>query len=104
MGYTNYWEQHTGITDENWNLIKKEIDYILEHVDGIQVFENSEKSIVFNGIKEKSHEDFVLYKTKPKDSFHFCKTNMKPYDFAVWHILTFTSHLLGKNFEISRDR
>jgi len=44
----------------------------------------------------KSHSD--------NDGFNFCKTNRKPYDLVVWHMLTFMSHLLGKDFEISRDR
>jgi hypothetical protein len=59
MGYTNYWKQHTDIPDEVWDLIRKEIEYLIEFIgDGC---------------------------------------------LAVWHILTYTSHLLGTNFEISRD-
>ena len=105
MGYTNYWKQHTDIPDENWDLIRKEIEYLIEYIgDGcIEVLENNSEVIAFNGRKQNAHEDFVLKKTKIKDSFDFSKTNRKPYDLAVWHILTYTSHLLGTNFEISRD-
>ena len=106
MGYTNYWKQHTDIPDEVWDLIRKEIEYLIEYIgEGcIEVLENNSETIAFNGRNKNAHEDFILNKTKTSDSFGFCKTARKPYDLAVWHILTYTSHLLGPVFEISRDR
>ena len=110
MGYTNYWKQHTDIPDEVWDLIRKEIEWLIEYIgEGcIEVLENNSEVIAFNGRNKNAHEDFVLKKTKTSDNFRlydvgFCKTNRKPYDLAVWHILTYTSHLLGTNFQISRD-
>lgn len=90
---------------------------------------NDEK-IVFNGFVDLVHEPFVLYKsiyqrleedhalsqqpdwreTMPppwpegcQEYFIFCKTNEKPYDEAVWHILVNAQHMAPNHFRISND-
>jgi len=106
MGYTNYWTQHKDISKHNWITIQREVEYLREYIgDGcIEVFKNGSEFISLNGRGDNAHEHFVIQRTKSKDGFNFCKTNRKPYDLAVWHMLTYMSHLLGKDFEISRDR
>ena len=114
MGYTNYWHQHRDFTKIEWDQIKEEYDYIKEVSEGIIVDETKKADeIVFNGDSKKDlhHETFVIkkiVKTK-KDyeeqdlSFNFCKTAMKPYDLAVWHMLCFINRVCS-DFAISRDR
>ena len=115
MGYTNYWHQHNDFTDIEWKQIKEEYDYIKE-VCGTIIHDETitTDEIVFNGKGSLGHETFVLKKdAKPfnfkKDyegqdtSFYFCKTAMKPYDIAVWNMLTFTNRICP-SFSISRDR
>ena len=111
MGYTNYWHQHRDFTKIEWGQIKEEYDYIKEVCEGI-IVDDSRKTdeIVFNG-KHLDHETFILNKnTKTKKdyeeqdmSFNFCKTAMKPYDLAVWHLLCFVQRICP-DFAISRDR
>ena len=53
MGYTNYWTQKKPFNNDQWNIIKKEYDYIKENFsddDGI-IEDQTEKSdeIIFNG-------------------------------------------------------
>jgi hypothetical protein len=126
MGYTNYWHQHNDFTDTEWSQIKDEYNYIQEVCEGVIVDQSENKDeIIFNGmaIKGLDHETFILNKnTKIKtdnrddtsqkewikeynviSSFNFCKTAMKPYDLAVWHMLCFI-HRICPEFAISRDR
>ena len=35
--------------------------------------------------------------------FNFCKTARKPYDLAVWHLLTFVKMIAPSSINISRD-
>lgn len=114
MGYTNYWHQHNDFTDEQWKSIKEEYDYIKEVCGNIIKDETiTTDEIVFNGKESLSHETFVLKKdAKPfnfkKDyegqdtSFYFCKTAMKPYDIAVWYMLTQIQRICP-SVSISRD-
>ena len=68
MGYTNYWTKKKPFNNSQWNIIKKEYDYIKENFsddDGI-IEDQTEKSdeIIFNG-KSKNNLDnqtFVLTK------------------------------------------
>jgi len=116
MGYTNYWHQHRDFTKIEWGQIKEEYDYIKEVCENIIVDETQDGThIVFNGLKknDQDHETFVIKKNarpyndqsyKGEDiSFNFCKTAMKPYDLAVWNMLTFINRICP-NFPISRDR
>ena len=113
MGYTNYWHQYNDFTDTEWKQIKDEFEYIKETIGDIIVDESTDNIIKFNGIGDNGHEDFYLNRDArtPFDksyegqdvSFDFCKTNGKPYDIVVWHLLTFINRICP-NFAISRDR
>ena len=114
MVYTNYWHQHNDFTDTEWSQIKQEYEYIKEACETIIVDQSENKDeIIFNGmaLKGLDHETFILNKnTKTKKdykeqdlSFNFCKTAMKPYDLAVWHLLCFVQRICP-DFAISRDR
>jgi len=118
MGYTNYWTYKKSFDNNEWSKIKDEFDYIVENFDGTIIknetpVKHKDEVIVFNGIGENSHETFVLFKdfTKRDRSykgqdlgFDFCKTNRKPYDLAVWHMLTFAKNVNDDKIEIRRDR
>ena len=113
MGYTNYWTQHKDISQHDWMEIQKEVEYLMEYMGKdsagagthkIEVVRNNSDHISINGIGDNAHEYFSIERQKFKDGFNCCKTNRKPYDLAVWHMLTYMRHLLGKDIEISRDR
>ena len=62
MGYTNYWSQPTDFTDKEWDLVKREYNYIREIAgDKIEV-QFVHNAIVFDGAKGNSCETFVLCK------------------------------------------
>ena len=117
MGYTNYWHQYNDFTDEEWKQITEEYDYIKEVCGNIIKDETTDLDrnthIIFNGIGDDAHETFFLSKdARPfnfkKDyegqdtSFYFCKTAMKPYDIAVWYMLTQIQRICP-SISISRD-
>lgn len=113
MGYTNYWHKYNDFTNTEWQQIKEEFDY-LKTVDGHLIKDESTDDIIkFNGIGDNGHEDFYLNREAktPFDktyagqdiSFDFCKTNEKPYDIVVWHLLTFINRICP-HVAISRDR
>mgnify|MGYP003110094302 CR=1 FL=1 len=115
MGYTNYWYQRKSFTNEEWSKVLDEYDYIKDVLGGSVIFDESDvKQIMFNGNPEndQDHETFVLHKeaqTEPdyegQDvSFNFCKTAEKPYDIAVWHLLSFCHTHTNAIWRISRDR
>ena len=56
------------------------------------------------------HETFVLTKNFREPfyngddvKFNFCKTARKPYDLAVWHLLTFVKMIAPNSIDIKRD-
>ena len=111
MGYTNYYTQNEEIAQEKWDNILKEYRYIQKVMkDVITDVSESKDEIAFNGVGNDSHETFILTRKFPegKDPFHFCKTKFKPYDIAVWHMLTFVYWQHGTPpakdpFSIGRD-
>ena len=115
MGYTNYWYQKKAFTDKEWLRVKDEYNYIKDVCNGIIVDETKdENEIIFNGnpIGDLCHETFVLTKNPRTKkhyenddlSFHFCKTEEKPYDIAVWHMLFFAKNKTKAFGKIKRDR
>ena len=115
MGYTNYWHQTKAFTDKEWKSVKDEYNYIKDVCNGLIVDETKdENEIIFNGnsIGDLCHETFVLTKNPRTKkhyedddlSFHFCKTACKPYDLAVWHLLSFAKNNTKGLNDISRDR
>ena len=122
MGYTNYWIQKKPFNNRQWNIIKKEYDYIKENfgVNNANEYEENiiedqttkSDEIVFNGNEKNNldHETFVLTKNFREPfydgddvKFNFCKTERKPYDLAVWHLLTFVKMIAPNSINISRD-
>ena len=114
MGYTNYWTQKKPFNNIQWDTIKKEYEYIKENFIDVLIEDQTEKTdeIVFNGIrkKEEDHETFVLTKNFREPfyngddvKFNFCKTARKPYDLAVWHLLTFVKMIAPNSIDIRRD-
>jgi len=110
MGYTNYWEQEKSFSDNEWKQIKDEYDYIKQVCNSTIIDQTeSDDEIVFNGVNEMEHETFILSKNVrtvadyegENLAFNFCKTAHKPYDIAVWHLLTFIKQF---GIKISRDR
>ena len=113
MGYTNYWHKYNDFTDTEWKQIKEEFNYIKTVVGHLIEDQSTEDIIKFNGVGDDGHEDFYLNREAktPFDktyagqdvSFDFCKTKEKPYDIAVWYLLTFINRICP-HFAISRDR
>jgi len=114
MGYTNYWTQHKPFTQKEWNAIKKEYDYIKENFNDVIIKDESENAgeIVFNGLKENENDHETFYISRffrepwyrgDNVKFNFCKTARKPYDLAVWHMLTFMKMIAPNSIDIRRD-
>ena len=109
MGYTNYYTQNEEIAQDKWDNILKEYKYLQKVMkDVITDVSESKDEIAFNGIGSDSHETFILTRKLPEDPFNFCKTKFKPYDIAVWHMLTFVYWQHGTppvhdQFSIGRD-
>ena len=109
MGYTNYWECETDFTDEEWNAVCEEAQYIKEidssyarELDSVDILKGKViNEICFNGIGDSGCETFYL-NNKATD-FSFCKTCELPYDIYVWHLLTFCQ-MIKKDFYARRDR
>ena len=107
MGYTNYWTKKRAFTDDEWKRVKDEYKCLKEMGEGIIIDESKNNDeIIFNGnsIGDLDHETFYINKKNDKESFNFCKTNRKPYDLAVWHLLYFINNETGAMKKISRDR
>jgi len=116
MGYTNYWECETDFTDDEWNAVCNEAEYIKDIdcsyqenmfrvLDSINIIKGKPIKIIneicFNGVGDNGHETFIL--EKKATDFSFCKTAEKPYDIYVWHLLTFCQ-MIKKDFYTRRDR
>jgi len=113
MGYTNYWYHKKPFDNVEWNKIRKEYDYIVENFNDVIIKDESKDrdEIRFNGIGDNAHETFLIKKSNDRKplyegedtTFDFCKTNRKPYDLAVWHMLTYIHHINDDKFSIKRD-
>ena len=98
MGYTHYWN-HTGFSNEQWRLARKNAKKILE-ASSIPVWREydedappvvSLKEIRFNGIENTGHETFLISRFPTRSDF--CKTARKPYDTIVVAILGMLSDI-----------
>jgi len=124
MGYTNYINQKRSFTDEEWEQIKKEFEYLKECERIVPIENNNPNIIAFNG-KNGSCETFFLCKNiedywadesdhmssyykeefdKNGYHFNFCKTRMFPYDVDVWHLYNVCFNVSKDNISIRRDR
>jgi hypothetical protein len=121
MGYTNYIRQKRDFTDNEWEQLTDEYNYIKEF-ERISPLDCPDNIIMFNG-KNESCETFMLcknlddyfndqhmgdvYKDEYKKQgyhFNFCKTRMFEYDIDVWYLYVVAFSVSKGNIEISRDR
>lgn len=102
MGYTSYWKIEENLDKEKFAILSEELQVATgllpiksnsaqnphEGViylaggngEGEPIF--TKDLICFNGKDDEAHETFAI-RQKGNDSFEFCKTNRKPYDFMV---------------------
>jgi hypothetical protein len=109
MGYTHYWRNPKGFTDEQWNKLLLEVRKILKFskipiANGVGD-EHSEpevnnKRIFFNGVGDDSCETFNL--TKTGQDFEFCKTRLLPYDDVVVLVLI-EAKKVNPNIQLTSD-
>jgi hypothetical protein len=98
MGYTHYWRNSAGFTDEQWNEAIARAKSILNFTnipvqwecDTEAPPELSHEMIRFNGVDDEGHETFLV---TPRQSGEFCKTARKPYDEIVVAMLTMLSEV-----------
>lgn len=101
MGYTHYFPQTRSFSEKEWKELQEAFLKISDlcKARGICLTGRetndppscTDAAILFNGEGEKGHEPFVLERERPvlqgSFNFTFCKTQRKPYDFAVLLIL-----------------
>lgn len=94
MGYTHYWKNPKGFTEEQWLDFMVGVKRIFDTNENLIVNYQGEKGtkpkineleINFNGIEDDSHENCRI--EKPGTGFDFCKTAHKPYDKVVVEVL-----------------
>lgn len=94
MGYTHYHTQLKEVSLEQWTLITRDFNKLLEIFPFQLAFEYDQPdqpvqvngdTIRFNGKGSLGHETMLLERNNVE--FHFCKTNEKPYDLAVCALL-----------------
>ncbi len=116
MGYTNYWNQPTDFTNEEWDWLceyfKEVRDAAGDNISLDALYDDPKENeiIIFDGGKGGTSERFVLekkVKTEPdyegQDlAFNFCKTRKYPYDFYVKAVLMYCT-LIKSDFSYSHD-
>jgi len=124
MGYTHYFTQTRDFTDKEWRSITAFSGNLLKNNDAKKVIDHkhdqkleiNNKTILFNGIKNDSHETFVLGKKikptswksrggcfKKGEEFQFCKTAYKPYDKYVVAVLCYINAVAPGACKITSD-
>ena len=127
MGYTNYWNQPTDFTDEEWDAVVKEFKYVCDmgedYIHEVTVSKEQSPSISFTfNVKDTYDtptycESFYIGKRaygstngKQAGSFtysditiDYCETNANAIDIYVWHMLTFCQ-MIKEDFTCDRDR
>ena len=120
MGYTNYWNQPTDFTDEEWDAVVREFKYVCDmgedFIDEVTISNIKDggvtDAISFNALncetfyicKAVSGPLYFNYSAEDNTSFwtNFCKTNARTIDIYVWHMLTFCQ-MIKEDFTCSRD-
>lgn len=121
MGYTHYFPNKKRVTREVWaevtNAFTKAFNSFPKTTPSgeslVLQYEYDENSPVvidkemirFNGAGDDGHETFLLPRVvkKVEPRFLFCKTNRKPYDFAVCSALILADRFAPGCYEISSD-
>lgn len=109
MGHTHYWN-NLKFAKSGWNelstMTKLLLSLLPENVkldydpDSEDVVEVSKQFIHFNGAGDEACESFCL--SFRSSAFTFCKTNHRPYNFAVCCVLILASYC-SESGEISSD-
>ena len=101
MGYTHYFNNITA-TDEQWNLINKDVQTILANTDiPLEIVIEDNIICINGGTVDKQCETLVIRKDINK--WDFCKTRRLPYDEIVCAILIIYQYHMGDKVDVSSD-
>ena len=111
--YTNYWNQPTDFTDEEWDAVVKEFKYVCDmgedYIHEVTVSKEQSPSISFTfNVKENYDtptdcKSFYIGKRAYGGIIDYCETDARTVDIYVWHMLTFCQ-MIKEDFTCSRDR
>lgn len=115
MGYTHYFEQVNPVSKDKWQLtcdlfrqamtlkiLSGKPFPIQQEKDDSSPPYITKDEIVFNGIGNDAHETMFMERNSGHH-FNFCKTNLKPYNFAVMVLLLIAYNVAPKAWEIQSD-
>jgi hypothetical protein len=100
MGYTHYFN-NIATTDEQWNLINKDVNTILANTDIPLEVEIREDIILINGTEDEQCETLVI--RKDTNRWDFCKTRGLPYDEIVCAVLIIYQYHMGDKVDVGSD-
>jgi hypothetical protein len=127
MGYTHYMRQESEVPTVQWKILTEAVNKVLSNLPKYSTsagaFHSDEPIIVqfecvdnslpevgdqiirFNGADEMGHETFMIGQDfDPNgETFHFCKTARKPYDYVVCAVLILLNHYSPGSYKISSD-
>jgi hypothetical protein len=121
MGYTHYYKTKRDFTDDEWNELLRLMKMVFHampkhsHSSGAYHSEEpiiirggggtgemvlSEKEIRFNGDEASGMDHEAALMLREKTDFKFCKTDRKPYDYAVQALYRLALHILVEDIII----
>lgn len=110
MGYTHYWSIKDGLTPEDIDRLRGDIEAVASaseiplgdaYGDPGTLPEFSAERIWFNGVGDDSAETFGL--EVGQSGFTFCKTYARPYDVVVTASLLVLKDVLGSRVRLTSD-
>ena len=115
MGYTNYWQCDSNLSEYAFSAAVNDFITILPKLDvslagslGNGKPSLSTDEIIFNGSEGLVCEDFSFYRSQSSrrgrdKAFGYCKTENLPYDLCVKVALIILKHYLNNSISISSD-
>lgn len=121
MGYTHYFYTKKHLDNVKFVEFSRDVARALDNINIPLVAEYDDPSIPpvvndniihFNGVGDEGHETFVFLRDSTKAPwqtdegdkvFHFCKTQMKPYDLAVTVCLVLAKYHFREDVKITSD-
>tara|TARA_R100000995_G_scaffold68228_2_gene36882 strand:- start:780 stop:1151 length:372 start_codon:yes stop_codon:yes gene_type:complete len=104
--YTNYWNQPTDFTDEEWDAVLKEFKYVCkmgeDYIHEVTVSKEQSPSIRFTATGCESFYIGKRAEDSASGTIDYCETNARTIDIYVWHMLTFCQ-MIKEDFTCSRD-
>lgn len=101
MGYTRYWTSKSVLDRKKFErfsfICQSIIDSFDIELDDVIITDNL---IRFNGVGGDAHETFYF---NTSEGFHFCKTQLKPYDDVVCACLEVAKMIFKNEIHISND-